>query len=260
MLAFLSDFGLKDPYVGIVKSVLLEINPGLSIVDITHEVPAHDIKSGAFILASCFRQFPQGTIFLAVVDPGVGSPRNGLIMSFDGHFFVGPDNGLITYLAKKAGAFSCHVIEKEHYFRRPVSPTFHARDIFAPVAAHLSLGTPPLSFGGKYNAPVLFKYLEPKIEDGKLTGQVIYIDRFGNLITDLDEGLVAGFLDHAGCTVSIRGKECQLFKTYSDAPVGGVLAVTGSSGLLEISVNCGSAKRLLDVKTGDSVVLKKGWS
>lgn len=258
MLAFLSDFGLKDPYAGIVKSVLLGINPGLSIIDITHEVPAHDIKCGAFILASCFRQFPQGTIFLAVVDPGVGSPRNGLIMSFDGHFFVGPDNGLVTYLVKKAGVFSCHVIEREHYFRRPASPTFHARDIFAPVAAHLSLGTPPPSFGGRYNTPVLFKYSEPQIKDDKLTGQVIYIDRFGNLITDLDANLVTGFLDHASCTISIHGKECLLFKTYSDAPVGGVLAVTGSSGFLEISVNCGSAQRLLNVETGDSVVLKKG--
>ncbi|NIA08827.1 MAG: hypothetical protein GWP10_03445 [Nitrospiraceae bacterium] len=254
MLAFLSDFGSKDPYVGIVKAVLLGINPALHIIDITHQIAPQDIMGGAFVLGSVFRQFPSGSIFLVVVDPGVGSKRAGLLATTRDYCFLAPDNGILTMIFRHSEDVCCYSIENSRYFRHPVSNTFHARDIFAPVAAHLSLGIEPSSFGPLCTDPVRLTWPEPVVKDEYIKGKVIYIDGFGNLVLNIPADLIP-YSQNRQAKVRIRGIEIPLLRTYSDVPISKTLALIGSSGFLEIAVNQGSAAELLGTSVGEPVVI-----
>ena len=256
ILAFLSDFGLKDPYVGIVKAVMLGINPTLRVVDISHQVTPHDVMGGAFVLGSTFREFPPGTVFLAVVDPGVGSQRINLLAVTERYTFLAPDNGLLSMVFRYCKKVTCFRIENSRYFRHPVSDTFHGRDIFAPVAAHLSLGVKPHSFGPPCLDPVRLPWPEPVIREQYIKGEVIYIDGFGSLFLNIPADLI----QHRGPVgkrfkANIKGMELPLLSTYSDVVKGKPLALIGSSGFLEVAVNQGSAAEVLDAGVGEPVVV-----
>ena len=254
ILAFLSDFGLKDPYVGIVKVTLLGINPALRIIDISHQVAPQDVMGAAFILGSVFREFPTGSIFLAVVDPGVGSQRAGLLATTEDYIFLAPDNGILTMAFRYSKDICCYSIENSHYFRHPVSDTFHGRDIFAPVAAYLSLGVKPSSFGPPCPNPVRLAWPEPVVKDQYVKGEIIYIDGFGNRILNIPVDLIRHPTGRQA-RASIKGIELPLLRTYSDVTIGRPLALTGSSGFLEIAVNQGNAAEMLGAGIGEPVVI-----
>ena len=192
VISLLTDFGHMDPFVGMMKGVMLGINPDISIVDVTHEIPPQDISAGAHHLANAWRHFPGGTVHVAVVDPGVGSRRRALAVSAEGHYFVAPDNGLLTRVLHGASAWSAHAITESHYMAPAPSETFHGRDVFAPAAAHLSRGTFLENFGPEVIDPVLAPEEFPRIDGPTIRARVVHVDRFGNLVLNVDRGLLTG--------------------------------------------------------------------
>ena len=253
-ITLLTDFGAADYFVGAVKGAILSVNPSAAIVDITHEVPPQNIESAAFTLLSAYQTFPAGTIHVAVVDPGVGSARRPIIVRAGEHFFVGPDNGLFTYIYDRESSYEIFHVTAEKYFRQPASTTFHGRDIFAPVAAALSLGVKAEAFGPKIVDMVrLENSLVPEVpRDGRVNGRIIHIDRFGNCITNITRDV---FDTAKGGSLVIKGKTIRNFREfYADSDGRDELfAIWGSAGFLEISINGASAAHRLKIKTGDRV-------
>ena len=255
IITVITDFGIADTCVGTMKGVILSINSSCTIVDITHEIQPQDIRGACFALEAAYRYFPKGTIHLAIVDPGVGSSRRPLLIETEDYFFIGPDNGIFTRVLTKPDRTSVIELANASYFLSEVSATFHGRDIFAPVAAHLSKGIPPSQFGNKVSDCVLLSWPEPFIQkEGEAEGQVIHIDRFGNLVTNLTrsfmEELSGGRAFHADCAgTSIA----QLVPSYAYGKQGELYCVYGSSGYLEISSVNGSARDLLKARRGDCV-------
>jgi len=239
-ITLLTDFGTADYFVGAMKGVILSINPNAVIVDITHEIPAQVVAAGAFNLLAVYDTFPAGTIHVAVVDPGVGSARRPIVVSAGEYFFVGPDNGLFTYIYDRD--FQAFHITASHFFRQPTSNTFHGRDIFAPIAAALSNGVDPASLGPRISDPIRLTIADAPT--------VIHIDHFGNLITNirqLPDG--ARLFVNGKCVTDVRsffGEES------GDKP----FAIWGSAGFLEIAVNGGSAAELLGAKNGDPIEIE----
>ncbi len=248
VITLLTDFGTADYFVGAVKGAILSVNPLTIIADITHEVPPQDIQSAAFSLLAAYNTFPAGTIHLAVVDPGVGSARRPIIVSAGGHFFVGPDNGLFTYIYDRESAHEIFHVTAEKYFRQPTSTTFHGRDIFAPVAAALSKGVEVEAFGAVISDEVRLDSLAPEVKNGRVEGRIIHIDRFGNCITNITRDVF-----NAGHLV-INGETISDFRDfYADNPRNGPFAIWGSAGFLEISINGDSAAKKLGIKAGDRI-------
>jgi hypothetical protein len=244
-ITLLTDFGTADYFVGAMKGVILSINPQAVIVDITHEIPAQDVAAGAFTLLAAYDTFPEETIHVAVVDPGVGSARLPIVVTAGNHLFVGPDNGVFTYIYDQNTDFQAFHITDKKYFRQPVSNTFHGRDIFAPVAAILSTGADPSSLGSRISDPIrLSKSVEP---------QIIHIDRFGNLITNItrDQFKEARRLILNGTLISAQRNFFGENVEESDEP----FTIWGSAGFLEIAVNGRSAAEILDAKRGDRITL-----
>ena len=243
IITLTTDFGLTDPFVGIMKGVILSIAPNARLVDITHDIASHDIAAGAFVLESAYRYFPAGTIHVAVVDPGVGSARRPIAATFGGYTFVGPDNGIFP-LTDHSDAY--HVTNAS-LFRHPVSHTFHGRDIFAPVAAHLSLGTPLDSVG-------------PRIVDfvhgpaGSSRPSVLHVDKFGNIVTNLRrEDLGSDF------AIRIAGLEIRfLLSSYAEARPGEFFAIEGSMGYIELSLRQASAAERLNIGRGTEIEVETG--
>ena len=242
-ITLLTDFGTADYFVGAMKGVILSINPQAVIVDITHEIPGQDVAAGAFTVLAAYDTFPSGTIHVAVVDPGVGSSRRPIVVAAGNHFFVGPDNGIFTYIYDRNADFQTFHITDEKYFRHPVSNTFHGRDIFAPVAAELSTDIDPSSLGPRIENPIhILKSAEP---------HVIHIDRFGNLITNITRDQ---FQD--GTRLLVNGKVISVFRNFFGENVGEAdepFAIWGSAGFLEIAVNGRSAAEMLGVKRGSEI-------
>ena len=241
IITLTTDFGTGDGYVGIMKGVALGICPAVRLVDLTHGVPPQAIRLGALLLRSAVEYFPDGTVHLAVVDPGVGSERQAIVVVTERALLVGPDNGLLAPAAAQLGVRAVHRLERETFFRQPVSRTFHGRDVFAPVAAHLAGGTPPDAFGGEIPALQSLDIPAPTLEAGGVHGEVIYVDRFGNLITNIPAGALASF---RGSSLSVRISEMTVAlvaPTYAAVPPGTCVAVIGSGGMLEGAVRDGSA-------------------
>lgn len=253
-IALLTDFGLSDNFIGVMKAVILSINPSLNLVDITHNIRPQDISAAAFLLKSSYRYFPEGTIFLVVVDPGVGTKRSPIIIHSKNYLFVGPDNGVLGLAAKEDGIKEIIVVENKRYFLKPVSDTFHGRDIFAPAAAYLSKGRRCALFGRPLNSIKELNIPKPKADKDLLTGKIIHIDRFGNLVTNIDKNLFKRFAQDKSFKIRIKDRELDsIVNSYQAVEPGKPLAIFGSFGFLEISVSCGSAKRSLDAKKGTAV-------
>lgn len=256
VVTLLTDFGLSDPFVGIMKGVILGINPDVALVDLCHTGTAYDASAGAFLLITSYRYFPKGTIHIAVIDPGVGGPRRPILVTCDGHLFIGPDNGLLALLAEKAGS-TARAITATRYFLQPVSATFHGRDIFAPVAGYLSLGAEPTEFGELIDDYIRLALPRVALSGTSLIrGEILHIDRFGNLVTNIAridlERLATGDSPTA-CVVYVAGLEIPVVAYYGQVAPAALGAVIGSADYLEIFVNQGDASRLLGLGRGSEV-------
>ncbi len=253
-ITLLTDFGLRDHYVAAMKGVMLCLNPGLSFVDISHQISPQDIQSGAFTLGQAYPLFPPGTVHLAVVDPGVGTERKAIVVAAAGQYFVAPDNGLLTYVFHREENWTAHEITAEHYFRKPVSATFHGRDIFAPVAAWLSRDIPPQQFGPQLANPFQLKIPEVvRVRDSLIQAAVLAVDGFGNLVTNLrpEDLPFYGAPGRRTCRILAGQKEITRFcRTFAEGGPGEILVLPGSTGYLEIVMRNGSAASSLNLGAG----------
>ena len=262
VITLLTDFGLADHYVAAMKGVILAICPRARLVDITHQITPFAISEGAYTLAQAWEYFPRGTVHLAVVDPGVGSARRAMAVELEGHRFVAPDNGLLSMvLASGRGAKirenRIREITAHRYFREPVSNSFHGRDIFAPVAAHLAKGLALARVGKQLANPVMGDFAKPtQLRDGRWQGRVLRVDSFGNVITNFDW---MTFHEIARRPFSLKLASRTLTKyraTYASAAAGQPFVMRGSSGYLEISINKSNAAATLKAAPGTAVILK----
>ena len=258
IISLITDFGLDDDFVGVMKAVIFGINPACSIIDLTHGIRPHDITEAAFTLASSFRYFPRLTIHVVVVDPGVGSSRKRLLVKTKDYYFVAPDNGVLSAALKQEPPLEIIEISNERYFLKPVCSTFHGRDIFAPVAAHLSRGILARCFGGriKHITPLLL----PKVERSahSLRGEVIHVDRFGNLISNIGQKTFREFAKGSSCAIEIKGRIIRgIRSSYAEAVTGKPLVLFSSFGSLEIAYNARPAARLLQAGIGTSITVRR---
>ena len=260
VVALLTDFGLNDSYVAQMKAVILKTNPAARIVDISHGVDSFDIYAGAFLLWSSFAYFPKGAIFVGVVDPGVGSARKNIIIKTRNYFFVGPDNGVLTIAAWRDGIEKIVELKNEKFFLKQKSSTFHGRDIFASVAGHLSRGVNFLRFGrvSKTFKQIVFPAFV--IDGARLKAKIIYIDKFGNLVTNIDHGDLKRFTAGKSFRAVLRGKPFSRYQDiYADSG-NGPFFIKGGSGFLEISLKNKSAKDYFSVKypRADILTIRRG--
>jgi len=256
-IVILTDFGLEDNFVGVMKGVMIKIAPSIRLIDLSHSVKPHDILGAAILLKSSFRFFPEKAIFLVVVDPGVGSKRKSVIVKTNNHFFVGPDNGVLSLAAGENGVKKIVEIKKDKYLLKPLSSTFHGRDIFAPVAAHLAKGEKINNFGPTLKKISQAHIPEPKFNEDSLTGEIIYIDKFGNLVSNIDKRLLKKFAGAKKIKIKIKKKFINtISKSYLQSRIGSPLAIFGSFGFLEISINKGSAKDYFKIKKGGKFTIK----
>ncbi len=272
IITLTTDFGLSDAYVAAIKGVILGINPDAKLIDICHSIQPQNVPQAAFVLSTAYPFFPRKTVHVVVVDPGVGSNRRAIILRTPSADFVAPDNGVLSYVVQEFSAGPAEndnslqqrelesgvegvAITNPKFWRMPVSPTFHGRDIFAPVAALLSLGFPPVDFGEEISAVTMLPLPHPYLAaDGLLVGHILHIDNFGNLITNIK----SDNLPQANRAVTIEaGSQLigGLSRTFAEGK--GLLALIGSSGYLEIAVKGGSAQALLDARVGDEVRIRQ---
>jgi hypothetical protein len=257
-ISLLTDFGLADNFVGVMKGVIFNINPLAKIIDITHSIHPHDIRQAAFILKYSFKFFPKGTIHVVVVDPTVGSKRKNIIVQTDNYYFIGPDNGVLYLAVRQDNIKKIIRMDNDKYFLSPVSDTFQGRDIFAPAAAHLSKGAPIDSLGTILQQMVSIKLPEAMIKKNCLIGEVIHIDNFGNLITNIEKELFENFVSKQRFAIRINKKTItRISHSYCEAKVGDLLAIFDSFNMLEISVNQNSADTLLHSKLGTRITVEK---
>ena len=263
VITILSDFGTDDEYVGVMKGVMYSICPAVSIVDITHGIDPQDIQQAAYLIPSYYPFFPEGTVHIVVVDPGVGSQRSILAVDHRKHFFIAPDNGVLTLLLNAEESDTIIRVNNPHYFLQPLSSTFHGRDIFAAVGAHVSCSTELDELGARINVAdiVRLEGLNCRIsESGELIGKIVSIDRFGNLITNIDANSLEAFCR----TETVKGLQiqigsliiCGLSNTYSDGAPAAALALIGSRSYLEIAVNGGNAAKKMKAQKGDAIRLR----
>ena len=242
-----------------MKGVILSLNPSSRIVDITHDIPAHDIEAAAFTLLAIHTSFPAETIHVAVVDPGVGSARKGILVEAAGQYFVGPDNGIFSYVCERAGVAKVFHLRSSAYFRPAVSKTFHGRDIFAPVAAALASGITPKNLGREIKDPVRLAPLLPeKAKNGKLAARIIHIDRFGNCITNITQQNLTDRMISEGAHLIASGTKIDSFRSFfseKSARGGKLFGIWGSAGFLEIAATSRSAAEILGAEKGQSVIV-----
>ena len=259
LVALLTDFGSQDHYAGAVKGAVLAACRDATVVDIAHDLPPHDIHEAAFALFAAYSAFPSGTVFVVVVDPGVGSDRRGLAVEAGSYRFVGPDNGVFSLIYGEHGDMRVHQLTNAGLFRFEVSPTFHGRDVFGPVAGHLAAGTPIQDVGPAVADPVRFDVLGVRQRsEREWEATVLHVDRFGNLTTnmskrELDQVLTYVDGDPTQVVVVVEGVVLPLVRSYFDLPEGEGCALLGSSGRLEVAVNRGNASRVFGAGRGAPV-------
>jgi S-adenosyl-L-methionine hydrolase (adenosine-forming) len=257
VITLLTDFGSVDHYAGAMKGVMLGICPDAQLVDISQEITPYAITEAAFALSQAWTCFPAGTVHLAIVDPGVGSARRPILVEAEGHYFVGPDNGVLTMLYDAVPALDAREITAEHYFRQPVSRTFHGRDIFAPVAAHLANGAAPAEFGKQIGDYLRLSFAAPTRTGPKIwAGTILKVDRFGNLITNFDSG---SWLRLAAEPFEMKVGAClvsRMASNYAEMRPGDLYVIGGSAGYLEVSMNRGRAGDTVGAACGDAVEVR----
>jgi S-adenosylmethionine hydrolase len=258
VVTLLSDFG--DVYPASMKGVILNINPQATIVDISHSVPRYDVRAGAFMLMTSARYFPSGTVHIAVVDPGVGTQRRAIAIKagspyYGTHYFVGPDNGLLIPAARSIGEFMVYEITNKALFHKEISHTFHGRDIFASVGAHISKEMDIVGEGKRIYDFVDMDFGEGHRTDGSLEGRVIFIDQFGNIVTNISSETV-DFV--SGDILEFQKKKVIFQSSYGLCKVSEPLILIGSHGYLEIAINKGNAASYFNIKSGDNVIITRG--
>ena len=258
IITLLTDFGSKDPYVAQMKGVILSIAKDVEIVDISHEIYPQNIEQGAFLLYISIPYFPEGSIHVAVVDPGVGTSRRGIVIDCGDYMLVGPDNGLLVPAAKRSKGFKVYEISNKRYLLDKITYTFHGRDVFAPVSAYLSNGIDPEEMGRE-----IIDYVDLDLEFGKVRGEriegkILHVDRFGNLITNIDENLIKRYVGYGEeLDIVIRGKKykARFLRSYGYSREKEMLLTIGGNGFLEVSVNKGSASENVGANIGDKITL-----
>lgn len=257
IITLLTDFGTADYFVGAMKGVILSVNPEARVADISHDIPPQDIEAAAFNLLCCYKNFPAGTIHVAVVDPGVGSERKPIAIECAQQFFVGPDNGLFSWICEREETWRAFQLSNDRFFRRPVSNTFHGRDIFAPIAAELSKGLELNELGEAVDEIVRLEPLEPKrLDDGRIEGRVIHVDRFGNCITNLRPARLSSSSEASSWKLTIKDREIGSFvKFFAEDLEADIFCIMGSAGFLEIAARNRSAAQLLNLKRNEPLLL-----
>lgn len=260
IITLTTDYGTNDHLVGVLKGVILKINPEVQIVDITHGVTPYDLLDGAMAITNAYPYFPPRTIHVVIVDPGVGTDRRPLLVSGQNQYFIAPDNGVLSGVYDKEQNFLVRHLTAEHYFLHPVSKTFHGRDVFAAVAGWLSKNWQPGSMGEEITDFKRFALPKPKEADGTLKGVVLKVDSFGNLITNFRvEDLPADAMEKGAIHLQVGSHAIgKLVPTFAQGNAGEAVAYVGSSGNVEIGVNKGSASKTLGLGRGTPVLLKKG--
>ena len=255
IVTLLTDFGINDPFVGVMKGVILSRFAGARLVDLAHGVSPQDVREGSFWLARSVPWFPPGTVHVAVVDPGVGSERRAVAARCDGQILLAPDNGLLNGVLARSALTEVHVIEPDRFDLPPLSSTFHGRDLFAPVAAELASGRCDLSnVGPMQAAPPPPSVVPPRQTDGAVEGTVVVVDRFGNLITDIDASMVQSL---EPVQVRISDRVLDLRRTYADASPGELVALINAFGTVEVARRNGDASRTLGLTRGETVRVEK---
>ncbi|HBB96528.1 MAG TPA: hypothetical protein DC054_14165 [Blastocatellia bacterium] len=260
IITLLTDFGTQDYFVGAMKGVILSANPAAQIVDLTHDIPPQNIHAGAFNLLAVYRDFPRGTIHVAVVDPGVGSNRRPILIECANQLFVGPDNGIFSWICEREGNWRAYHLTNEKFFLQPNSKTFHGRDVFAPVAAALANGAKPEEVGPVIDTIVELESLNPMTtNDGKIEGCIIHIDRFGNCVTNFTANHLCA--DNRASWLRVNQIEINSFREFFSEDSGtenDLFMFLGSAGFIEIAVRNASAANVLNAHDGQSVVLVTG--
>lgn len=258
-ITFTTDFGISSNYPAQMKAVVLSIAPNTRLVDITHNITKHNIIEGAYVLQTAIPYFPKGTIHIGVVDPGVGSLRRGIVIVTKTQILIGPDNGLLIPSAKKLAPFQAYEIKNKNFMLKKISNTFHGRDIFAPVAANILNGVLFDEIG-----QIIYDYIDLKLEHINITkkfvtGKILYIDDFGNIITNIQTNILLKYLEKNKKLMVFIGKNIKkipFVKTYSDVKKGCLLITNSSSGFLEVSANQNKASEMLNVKNGEEIKIK----
>ncbi|VAV85669.1 hypothetical protein MNBD_DELTA01-2025 [hydrothermal vent metagenome] len=261
IITLTTDFGRRDPWVGAVKGVILSINPEATIVDISHGISPQKIIEGSFVLSRAYPYYPEGTIHVAVVDPGVGTERRPVLIETERYFFIGPDNGLFTRVISSEKIKQVIELDNSDYFLKDVSATFHARDVFAPVAAHLSCGVKPSELGTVMEEPLLIDLPKAEISPDIIRGEVLYIDSFGNLITNIKETDISEMLGRGDIDIDVRWRTIHgLVESYTEGELGqnagNAVALIGSSGFMEIAAYRDNAASALGVSVGEKVDIR----
>jgi S-adenosylmethionine hydrolase len=257
LITLTTDFGLKDQYVAEMKAVILGICPEASIVDVSHQIEKFNVRMGAFVLAAASAYFPRGTIHVAVVDPGVGTKRRAVCIKTKHACYLGPDNGLLILAAENQGIMHAYEVKNKKLMLPTVSTTFHGRDIFSPVAAHLASGVSLSALGPKADCLVIPEFANVAKCKGMLIGEVIHVDDFGNVVTNIRQGELEKV--RGGKPMKLKFKEAgvklKFCRAYGEVEEGELLALFGSHNFLEISINQGSAASVFNVKSGDEVTV-----
>jgi S-adenosylmethionine hydrolase len=258
-----TDFGTSDHYVGTMKGVVYNINSSVCVVDITHDVQSYDLLDGALSIAQAYSYFPVDTIHVVVVDPGVGSVRRPILARTERYLFVAPDNGVLSLVLEREARVSVRHISSDHYFLRPVSQTFHGRDVFAAVAGWLSKGVELSKFGNEINDYVRFRAPKPKrLDENRMQGVILKVDKFGNLVTNITpQDIPQLFAPQAKDFKIVVGEHevTQMRTAYAGSPSGEIFGILGSMGFLELSTNRGSATRSLGVGKGTEILVSGKW-
>jgi S-adenosylmethionine hydrolase len=258
VIALVSDFGSRDHYAGTMKGVILSICPDVALVDISHDIPPHDVLNAALELAACYRYFPQGTIFLTVIDPGVGSTRRGLAADTGDYRFVAPDNGVLSGVFQETPPRKVVELTERRYARPTVSRTFEGRDRFAPAAAWLAKGIQLSALGRALSDYHRLEIPQPLVESGSLSGIVLRIDHFGNAVTNIDRRTFEKFVDAGDVQIDAGGQRIgRLVATYADINADEVCALFGSTDHLELAANSASAAERLSLTRGAPIVIRK---
>lgn len=260
MIALFTDFGTRDAYVAQMKGAIVCINPQVQLIDLNHEVGQFDLRAAAYLLEASARYFPAGTIFVAVVDPGVGSSRRPLLIHTQADkFYIGPDNGLFTRVLEGEGLRAAYILTQPAYFREPqVSATFHGRDIFGPVAAYLTLGVSPARLGSSIAEVITLPQTRPRLEDNTIVGEVLHIDHYGNVVTNITADLLGAF--HFGqrlaCTVGGTTYPIPFVRTYAEGAPDELIGLINSDNAFELAISRGHASTSVEVQVGDSLGLR----